>query len=168
MGKVKARRPSAAMIVAVLALTGALAGTAVAGPDAFTSALTKKKVKKIAKRQGQKQANLVIDQRHAYALATFSSGGSIDTDEPSNLISSADVSSPTTGILCFQLPFDPVSGTGNTRSEGNEDGIVSIELGGPYNECPSSAEAEVRIVDADLAGEDDEPTYVQFDGPSTT
>jgi hypothetical protein len=49
--------PSPAILVGVLALVAALAGTAVAGPDASTSALSKKKVKKIAK----KQANKAID-----------------------------------------------------------------------------------------------------------
>jgi hypothetical protein len=48
-------RPSPAMVVAVIALTGALAGTAIAGPDAITSAVTKSKVKKIAKQQANKQ-----------------------------------------------------------------------------------------------------------------
>lgn len=48
-------RPSAAMIVAVAALSLALVGTAVAGPDAITSAVTKKSVKKVAKKQANKQ-----------------------------------------------------------------------------------------------------------------
>jgi hypothetical protein len=51
--------PSPAILVAVLALVAALAGTAVAAPDASTSAITKKKVKKIA----TKQANEAIDER---------------------------------------------------------------------------------------------------------
>ncbi len=52
-------RPSPAMVIAVVALSFALAGTAVAGPDSLTRAVTKSKVKKIAK----KQANKAIDQR---------------------------------------------------------------------------------------------------------
>lgn len=59
MGRIRASRPSPAIIVAVLALVAALAGTAVAGPDATTSALSKKKVKKIATKQADKQ----IDER---------------------------------------------------------------------------------------------------------
>jgi uncharacterized cupredoxin-like copper-binding protein len=50
------RMPSPAILVAVLALVAALAGTAVAGPDASTSAITKKKVKKIATKQIHKLA----------------------------------------------------------------------------------------------------------------
>jgi hypothetical protein len=48
-------RPSPALVVAVVALVAALAGTAVAAdPGASTSALSKKKVKKIAKKQAAK------------------------------------------------------------------------------------------------------------------
>lgn len=52
-------KPSPAMLVAAIALVFAMAGTAIAGPDAASSAITKKKVKKIAK----KQANKRITQR---------------------------------------------------------------------------------------------------------
>jgi hypothetical protein len=50
------RRPSPALVVAVVALVAALAGTAIAGPGASTSAkaVTKAKVKKIAKKQVNK------------------------------------------------------------------------------------------------------------------
>ena len=56
-------RPSPAMVVAVLALTAAFAGTAIAGPNAITSAVTKSKVKQIAKKQGKKQANKQIRKK---------------------------------------------------------------------------------------------------------
>ena len=52
------RRSSPAMIVAVTALSVALVGTAIAGPDAVVSLLDrgeKRQVKKIAKRQANKQ-----------------------------------------------------------------------------------------------------------------
>jgi hypothetical protein len=55
--RIRTSRPSPAIIVAVLALIAALAGTAVAGPNASTSAVSKKKVKKIAKKQAVKQIN---------------------------------------------------------------------------------------------------------------
>ena len=45
------RMQSPAILVAVAALVAALAGTAIAGPDATTSAITKKKVKKITTKQ---------------------------------------------------------------------------------------------------------------------
>jgi hypothetical protein len=49
-------RQSPAIIVAVLALIAALAGTAVAGPGADTSAFTKAKSKKVANKQITKRA----------------------------------------------------------------------------------------------------------------
>ena len=54
------RRPSPAILVAVIALVAALAGTALAGPDATTSAITKKKAKKIARKESSKyfEANI--------------------------------------------------------------------------------------------------------------
>jgi hypothetical protein len=48
MGQIRISRPSPAILVAVLALIAAVAGTAVAGPVATKKAVTKKKVKKIA------------------------------------------------------------------------------------------------------------------------
>jgi len=56
MGQIRASRPSAAMLVAVLALVAALAGTAVAGSDVQSSAINKKKVKKIADKEINKLA----------------------------------------------------------------------------------------------------------------
>ena len=47
MRRIKNSRPSPTIVIAVLALVAALAGTAVAGPDASTSALTKSKVNKL-------------------------------------------------------------------------------------------------------------------------
>jgi hypothetical protein len=58
MKRLKFGRPSPAIIVAVVALVAALAGTAVAGPGATTSKLSKAKVKLIS----QKQANKVLKQ----------------------------------------------------------------------------------------------------------
>jgi hypothetical protein len=51
MSRAKGARPSPAIVVAVLALVAALAGTAIAGPGAETSKLNKAKVKNIAKKQ---------------------------------------------------------------------------------------------------------------------
>ncbi len=64
MGKLKGRRPSPALIVAVVALVAALAGTAVGGV-AVTSlnSKDKKQVKKIAKKQGKKQAKKQIKKQ---------------------------------------------------------------------------------------------------------
>jgi hypothetical protein len=56
MGERRTSLPSPAIIVAALALVAALAGTALAGTDTTTSAISKKKVKKIATKQINKLA----------------------------------------------------------------------------------------------------------------
>ena len=50
------------MILAAVALIFALAGTAIAGPDALTRAITKSKVKTIAKKQANKVFNARADE----------------------------------------------------------------------------------------------------------
>ena len=55
MSRIIRSRTSPALIVAVVALVAALAGTAIAGPGASSSAITKSKVKKIANKQAGKQ-----------------------------------------------------------------------------------------------------------------
>ena len=54
MKRLKSGRPSPAIIVAVVALVAALAGTAVAGPGAVSSKLTKAKVKLVSQKQARK------------------------------------------------------------------------------------------------------------------
>ena len=55
MRQIGTSRPSPAFVVVVLALVTALAGTALAGTDALTRALTKSQVKKIVKKQADKR-----------------------------------------------------------------------------------------------------------------
>jgi len=62
--KVFSGRPSAAMIVAVAALSFALVGSAVAGTDGISSKLTKSKVKKIAKKQADKELKANVSGSH--------------------------------------------------------------------------------------------------------
>lgn len=59
MRRIMRSRPSPAIIVAVVALVAALAGTAVAGPGAESSVINRAKVKNIS----AKQANKAIDAR---------------------------------------------------------------------------------------------------------
>ena len=60
MTRIIRSRPSPAIIVAVVALIAALAGTAVAGPGASSSALTKAKVRTIANKQANKALDAVL------------------------------------------------------------------------------------------------------------
>lgn len=63
MSRIRRSRRSPAVAVAALALVAALAGTAIAGGGATTSAISKATVKKIA----NKQANKLIDETTAFA-----------------------------------------------------------------------------------------------------
>jgi hypothetical protein len=77
------RMPSPAILVGVLALVAALAGTAVAGPDASTSAITKKTVKKIA----TKQINQLAP---GLSVAHADTADSADTANSANTANTAD------------------------------------------------------------------------------
>ena len=61
MRRLKRSRPSPALVVGVLALVAALAGTAVAADPVATTSVSKKKTKKIAKNQAIKQIDLFAD-----------------------------------------------------------------------------------------------------------
>jgi hypothetical protein len=71
MSRISGARPSPAMIVAVLALSFALVGSAVAGTGVLEKKVTKSKVKTIAK----KQANKVLNNRES----------SLDVENAANL-----------------------------------------------------------------------------------
>jgi hypothetical protein len=72
MRRIIESRPSPAIIIAVVALVAAVAGTAIAGPSATTSAVTKSKVKKIANKQ--------IDKRLPLSGAEIEDGSLDDQD----------------------------------------------------------------------------------------
>ena len=103
-------RPSPGTVVAVLALVAALAGTAIASPGASTSALTKKKVKKIAGKQ--------IDERLPWGSGDIAddSLGAADIDEGSlGLVNAGD-------LLSALIGFD---GAGNPVVEGGR-GVLGV------------------------------------------
>ena len=75
-------RPSPAIIVAVLALVAALAGTALAAPGASTSAISKKKVKKIATKQ-------INELAPSLSVAHADTAESASTAETANTANSA-------------------------------------------------------------------------------
>jgi hypothetical protein len=97
------KRPSPALIVAVLALVAALAGTAVAAdPIATDSAVTKKKVKKIAKKQAKKYFNANIGDAsvaHADTADTAGTGRSTFKDGATQIPAPS-----TTAVLNLDVP----------------------------------------------------------------
>ena len=58
------KRPSPAIIVAVVALAFAMVGTAIAGTDGLSAKLTKSKVKSIAKKQADKELKANVSGSH--------------------------------------------------------------------------------------------------------
>jgi hypothetical protein len=56
-------RPSAPLIVAILALVAALAGSAIAGSNSSPGAITKKQVKKLAKKQIDRLVPALVNER---------------------------------------------------------------------------------------------------------
>jgi hypothetical protein len=180
-----ARKPSPAMIVAVVALSFALAGSAVAGTDGVNLKLDKKEkkqVKKISKKQANKEirkkagglsvanAQNAVNAQTAnsantagsalpYAYANVTAGGDV-VDSLSRNISSAEVDSPQSGVYCFQLPFQPVTGEVTPEADTDSDDIASLTLN-DNGLCPASAEVGVEIQDTD-AGLDTEAFYIQL------
>src|ERR687896_603427 len=75
------KMPSPALIVAVVALVAALAGTAVAGPGATTSKITKAKVKKVANKQINKRLPIETAELADGAVTTPKLGNDAVTSE---------------------------------------------------------------------------------------
>jgi hypothetical protein len=149
-------RPSPAIVVAILALVAGLAGTAVAGPDATTSAkaVTKAKVKQISKKtvnklapglsvanaqnaqnatnaqnaQNAQNANSANNANAPFAYARFNADGVVTPPEQSRNISSANISNPLPGVYCLDLPFNPVTGQATSQAQSNADDIAMIEI----------------------------------------
>ena len=130
-GILKGRRPSPALIVAVLALSIAVAGTAVAGVATISvlDKQEKKQVKKISKKQANKRitkraSSLNVNSAktaataNPVAYALVSSTGTVDAAS-SKGITQANVYKPAvpTGRFCFRgLPFTPKAG--NATADG--------------------------------------------------
>jgi hypothetical protein len=120
-------RRSPAIIVAVLALVAAVAGTALADPDATTSALTKSKVKKIATKQINKlapglsvaSANSAQTAQSATTAQTAQSAANADQLDGFHANELARATTQATEDLIF--PFDAAQFTG----------LVSIEVTAP-------------------------------------
>jgi hypothetical protein len=90
------RRTSPAILVAAVALVAAFAGTALAGSDAATSAINKKKVKKIARKQiNQLAPGLSVDHANTAdsASPTGPAGGDLNGTYPGPGLADGSVNS---------------------------------------------------------------------------
>ncbi len=179
-------KPSPAMVVSVIALSFAVAGSAVAGTALLKlDKSEKKQVKKIARTEATKQINAsapglaVANAQNAVsaqtatvgapaAYAAIAANGSVDPRVPSREITSATVDNPGTGRYCFDLAFAPktASVTPAIADDLADDAILSYTLEpDEYIACPASAEAEVANLDgSDAFALQNDAFNVQFDG----
>jgi len=180
MHSTQSRRPSPGTVLGTLALVVALGGTAIAADGGATKSakkVTVPTVKKIAQAQAKKLINKQakkLSVKHARtageattgaaaAYAAVNANGSLTSGYAVKGLSQADISRPDTGVYCFNLPFTPRTAAANAQSEGEEDGILSIDLVSPYADCPDGADAEVRNVDGGDSADQDDDFIVQFD-----
>ena len=188
MNFLSGRRPSPAMVVAVLALAFAVVGTAMAG--VATISVLGKQEKKQVKKIARKQANAQITARArglsvshattadsansaaaansattgaAAAYAAVNANGSLTEGYAAKNIDEGDVTNPATGSYCFELPFTPKTAAANAQATGDEDGILSVDLVSPFTDCPKDAEAEVRNFDTSEILDQNDTFMVQFD-----
>jgi hypothetical protein len=121
------RRPSAAFVVAVFALSFAIVGSAIAGTDASKKALSKSQVKKIAKKQAKKQINkLAPGLSVAHATSADTATNATNADHATNA-DSANV-----------YAHVNVSGTNPNVDEARSKGLTDAEFkntGGPGVYC---------------------------------
>jgi hypothetical protein len=107
-------RPSPAFAVAILALLAATMGTAVAGPGASTSAISKKKVTRIA----ATVANQEIDKRApGLSVASANTANSADRANTANSANTAD-SAETANTANTALNAEKVDGAEFCRTNG--------------------------------------------------
>jgi hypothetical protein len=161
--------PSPAMIVAVAAIAFALVGTAVAANDgSIYPKLSKSKVKKIAKKQANKQLKANVNNSHVnladkatdadslggipaadyrMAYAEISNTGAIKPDPPNANIDA--VTNPQTGLYCIDVAFTPAFGSGNGTGASVNGTVAMVDI--PATNCNASlpgADASVYVSNA--------------------
>jgi hypothetical protein len=135
------------MLVAMIALTLGLAGSAVAADS-----LSKSDVKKIAKKQAKKQANKGFNARVAYARVA-ADGDVMEAN--SRRVSDSNVALESESAFCFRnLPFEfetaQVTIDYTSAGEGDEE-IAQLALGDVGGDCEEGAEVEVATADANAS-----------------
>jgi hypothetical protein len=133
----QARMPAPAIVVAALALVAA-AGTAVAGPNASTSAITKKKVKKIAR----KQINTLAP---GLSVASAETAGVADRAIAANSATQAQNAGTANGVKPIKVSFAVPAGTPATPFVNQ--GGVRIR-----GECTGAGEARLELTNTGASG----------------
>lgn len=151
-------RSSVAWLAALLVLV--LAATAVAGPDAITRALTKSKVKSIAKKQADKRITArapglsvaSAESANPPAFARVRPDATVDEANSENVTDANVVAGLVGGYYCFRdLPFDPRGASATLDRSTNPDLLVTAALG-PGTECPPDTQLYVNTRNPDFTG----------------
>lgn len=174
MRKLKGRRPSPALLVAVVALVAALAGTAVGGVAVTSlSKGDKKRVKTIAAKQAKKQIKRRAPSLSVASAGTAVSAGSappfayakidgatadVDAAFPSRNIASSQVSKAGSGLYCLNLSFTPATAT--AIPTGGDDAAM-IGLAPQTSGCPAGTDVLVRLWDLGAGALQDESFLIQ-------
>lgn len=138
---------SPALVVALVALVMAAAGTAVAGPGSLERALTKSDVRAIA----GKAANKAVAKR-APIYAQVSAGGVVDPANSRGIAQANVASGSVAGYYCFRdLPFTPRGGTATVDWNASADLLATIGIGGNVS-CPGGTEFFVDMREPDGTG----------------
>lgn len=131
-------RPSPGAVLGVIAITFALVGTAVAGSDGLTAKVTKAQVRSIAKKQVRKAAPK-LTVANAASADSLPVQGLVSTDplrvSRARNLTSAQVTSPSTGVFCFDLDFQP-AGVQATPEAGNGDEFIVSAIVDPFSRLP--------------------------------
>jgi hypothetical protein len=80
-------------------------------------------------------------------------------------VTAQNVTRPSDGTYCFDLPFAPTHIQATARSTGTPDRIATAEIAGTPGAlptCPPDSEAEVNLFDAGAASQVNGAFFVQF------
>ena len=142
-------KPSPALVVGLIALVLALGGTAVAGPDAFSRAVSKSQVKKIAKKQANSQITKLApglavasaENANPTAFAHVLADGTLDAANSKGFTQANVTTGSAPGYYCFDgLSFAPRGGSVTIDWNGGSlDTIGLFGLGGE-TACPAGTD----------------------------
>ena len=181
--------PSPAMVVACVALSFALAGSAVAGTDALNKAVTKSKVKSIAKKQAKKQLRKNVSGSHVnladnatnatnatnaanaanattasfanapFAYAHVTEARTVDASRSRGL-TSANILISATGIICWDIPFEFKTVQATQDSaDATVDALVTVHAIRPGNIIGCPAGSDLATLSVALGGAGNDEDY---------
>jgi hypothetical protein len=183
--KVVRERLTFSNVVAVIALFVALGGTAVAALDRNSvgslqlkkNAVTNSKIRNGAvtgpkvkeSTLGKVPRASVADTAEPLAYARVAFNGAVDPRYAKNILGS-QVTHPSPGLYCFDLPYQPKTGQVTAEADAEPDDIASIEIAGAngsatVSDCAPNNEVEVFTFDTETSsGLQDGEFYIELNG----